>query len=136
MTDRQLNQIYDRTSGRCHLCHKKLSFINYGKRGTRAPWHIEHSIPKAKGGTDHLRNLYAACISCNLEKGTKSTRTIRSRNGVKAAPLSEKRIAEKRESNALKGMCVGAVWGSREGASGAILGGIFGLFLGDSLPVQ
>lgn len=136
MTEKQLNQIYDKTSGRCHLCHKKLSFKNYGKLGNRAPWHIEHSVPKAKGGTDHLRNLFAACISCNLEKGTKSTRTIRSRNGVKGAPLSENRIAEKRESNALKGMFVGAVWGSRAGAPGVILGGIIGLFLGDSLPVQ
>ena len=31
---------------------------------------MEHSVPKAKGGTDYLRNLFPACISCNLDKGT------------------------------------------------------------------
>lgn len=31
--DAMLNQIYDRTSGRCHICHKKLAYKNYGAVG-------------------------------------------------------------------------------------------------------
>jgi hypothetical protein len=46
----ELNQIYDRTTGRCHICHKKLAFRNYGAVGVRAAWEVEHSIPQAKGG--------------------------------------------------------------------------------------
>ncbi len=56
--EQQLNFIYDRTHGCCHICHRKLSFKNYGIHGSRGGWHVEHSIPKAKDGTDHLNNLY------------------------------------------------------------------------------
>lgn len=31
--------------------------------------HVDHVIPKARGGTDHPSNLQALCASCNLEKG-------------------------------------------------------------------
>ena len=73
----RLNDIYDRTTGRCHLCGKRLAFHNYGCHGTRGAWHIEHSVPRANGGTDHLNNLYPGCIPCNLSKGTRSTRSVR-----------------------------------------------------------
>ena len=33
---------------------------------------IEHMIPKARGGPDHIRNCQLACGSCNLAKGTKT----------------------------------------------------------------
>ena len=58
MTNDRLNLIYDKTHGCCHLCHKKLAFINYGIYGAKGAWHIEHSKAKANGGTDHLNNLY------------------------------------------------------------------------------
>jgi len=84
-----LNSVFDKTAGRCHLCRKSLAFSKYGKHGTRGAWHIEHSHPKALGGTDHLNNLFPACISCNLEKGTESTRTIRRKHGLRRAPYSK-----------------------------------------------
>ena len=68
-------RIYDRPSGYCHICGRKLSFQNYGIIDARGAWEVEHSIPWAFGGTDHLNNLYPACISCNRGKGTYSTRT-------------------------------------------------------------
>lgn len=63
MDSNRLKQIYSKTDGYCHLCHRKLILKNYAKGGIKGGWHIEHSRPKANGGTDHLNNLYAACIS-------------------------------------------------------------------------
>jgi HNH endonuclease len=65
-----LRRIYDRTCGYCHLCGKKLSFQNYGRFEKRRAWEIEHSIPRAMGGSDHLNNLYPACIGCNRDEST------------------------------------------------------------------
>ncbi len=32
---------------------------------------VDHVIPKARGGTDDLRNLVAACLRCNSVKGAR-----------------------------------------------------------------
>lgn len=68
-------EIYERTNGRCHICRKQLAWCNYGVLGTHGAWEVEHSIPRAAGGTDHLNNLYPACIGCNRSKGDGSTRS-------------------------------------------------------------
>ncbi|HZW06078.1 MAG TPA: HNH endonuclease, partial [Phycisphaerales bacterium] len=64
-TREQLTAIYDRTSGYCHLCGKKLALTNYAAHGHKGAWEVEHSVPRACGGSDRLNNLYAAHISCN-----------------------------------------------------------------------
>ncbi|MES9868042.1 MAG: HNH endonuclease [Candidatus Thiodiazotropha sp. LLP2] len=69
VTEEKLNKIFEKTRGKCHLCHKQLAFKNYGVIGNHGAWEIEHSKPKSKGGTDHLNNLFPACIRCNREKG-------------------------------------------------------------------
>lgn len=89
--DGTLDRIFYRTDGRCHICRKQLSFSNYGVIGRRGAWEVEHSVPRSKGGQDHLNNLYAACISCNRIKGDSSTKSARARNGYRKAPLSKKR---------------------------------------------
>ena len=58
----------DRTSGYCHICHRKLAFTKYGIVGAKGACEVEHSRPQALGGTHHSNNKYAACISCNREK--------------------------------------------------------------------
>lgn len=90
-----LGKVFARTDGKCHLCHKKLSLKNYGSFGVRGAWEIEHSVARANGGTDHLNNLYAACIRCNRAKGAViTTRTARARNGLRCAPYSRKQRTE------------------------------------------
>lgn len=125
-----LNAIYDKTDGCCHLCHRKLSFTNYGKRNRKGAWHVEHSIPRAKGGTNHLNNLFLACISCNCGKGTTHTRTVRRRNGVSRAPYSRAKKQSIKEANALLGMIGGGIIGRNLGLVGMIscimLGGVIG----------
>jgi len=125
-----LSNIYDKTNGCCHICHKKLAFSNYGKHGAKASWYVDHSNPKAKGGSNHFNNLLPACIPCNLEKSTVTTRTARSWKGKTRAPLSKKGRQEVRNKNALNGAAIGGfvglIGGSVGAAVGAAIGGIIG----------
>jgi 5-methylcytosine-specific restriction endonuclease McrA len=68
--DGRLNTIYDKTGGYCSYCEKKIAWANYGAPGRKGSWEVDHSIPLARGGTDHLNNLVPACTWCNREKGT------------------------------------------------------------------
>jgi hypothetical protein len=128
----EINKIYNRTSGRCHICHKKLALINYGAVGARAAWEIEHSIPQAKGGTDHLNNLYPACISCNRSKGSSSTASARSKHGKSRAPLTGDKRKKARAGNTLAGGALGAMLGSVGGPVGTFIGACLGASLGHS----
>lgn len=47
---------------RCYLCGQA--------EVADEPWHVEHVIPKVRGGSDDLDNLRLAHQSCNLQKGT------------------------------------------------------------------
>jgi hypothetical protein len=131
--------IYDRTSGYCHLCKKKLSFTNYGRSGEKGAWHVEHSVPRAKGGTDHGNNLYAACIDCNLEKGTHTTQTARTWHGHGRAPLSREKRSEARANNAIAGGILGGIAGGallglfELGPLGLVIGAIVGAKAGHSM---
>lgn len=101
----RLERIFGKTSGRCHICRGQLSFNNYGNPDARGAWEVEHSVPRAKGGTDHLNNLYASCIPCNRSKGCSTTRSVRAKNGYKSAPLSK----DKKVNNALTGGAIGTL---------------------------
>lgn len=130
ISNEKLEAIYEKTDGFCHLCQRKLCFANYGRRNEKGSWHIEHSIPRAKGGSDHLNNLFPACIVCNYEKGTILTQTIRKRNGVARAPYSKAKKERIKEENTVMGMIGGGLLGTVFGPGGvivcSILGGLFG----------
>ncbi|MEI8043966.1 MAG: hypothetical protein WCL11_21325 [Verrucomicrobiota bacterium] len=103
----QLTRIFNRTSGYCHICHKKLCRCNYGQLGKRGAWEVEHSVPQCKGGSHHGNNLYAACIKCNRDKGKLTTRTVRGWNGLTKAPMSVKRREAARAENTFLGLVGG-----------------------------
>jgi 5-methylcytosine-specific restriction endonuclease McrA len=129
--DRQV-LIFEKTGGRCHICRKSLMQRNYGSVGARGAWEVEHSVPRAKGGSDHLNNLYPACIPCNRNKSTASSRSARQKHGFKAAPTSQKRKSQ----NTWVGGAVGAVAGrlifASAGPIGIVAGLIFGAAIGHS----
>ncbi len=129
-TDDQINWIYDRTTGYCHICHRKLAFKNYGVHGTRGAWEVEHSNPKASGGTNRLSNLYPACIACNRSKGAKSTRSSRAKEGNTRAPLSPQDRKRAKLGNAAAGGALGAAIGSLFGPGGTVIGGVVGAHIG------
>lgn len=133
-TDDELEAIFDRTRGKCHICHARLAFKNYSQRGTRGAWHVDHSVPLAKGGTNHGNNLFAACVSCNCDKSTATSRTARARSGRKRAPMSSSRYAAARADRVVGGGAIGAGIGAMIGGPpGALIGGLIGAALGSDV---
>ncbi|OLB93244.1 MAG: endonuclease [Acidobacteria bacterium 13_2_20CM_2_57_12] len=132
-SDAELTRIYDRTSGYCHICKRKMSFTNYGKFGARGAWEVEHSVPRAKRGTDHGNNLFGAHISCNREKSDLTTRTARSWHGNTRAPLSREKRKEARTTNAVAGGVIGGIVGAVLGPWGVAIGAGIGAKIGHSL---
>lgn len=131
ITDEKLEGIFDKTSGYCHICCGKIAFCNYNNRGARGAWNVEHSIPRALGGTDHLNNLYAAHIECNELKRTDSTRRSRQAHGRTRAPYSTSKRQQKRRENAVRsGIVGGMAGGAILGVPGIILGGLLGVIDG------
>jgi len=132
----KLNRIYDKTRGKCHLCHKQLSFKNYAQPGARGDWEVEHSKPRSKGGTDHLNNLFAACMACNREKSNSTNYSVRSKKGVKKAPLSYKAKKNKIIKNTVIASATGAAIGRILGPGGMIVGGVIGVFIGKNKEID
>lgn len=126
----QLAAIFNRTSGRCHLCHRPVAFSNYGRHGQRGAWEVEHSKPRARGGTNYLRNLYAAHIRCNRSKGIRATRITRRSNGYTRAPLSRAARERAKRWNAVAGGLAGIPLGALVlGPAGAWIGAALGVAL-------
>jgi 5-methylcytosine-specific restriction endonuclease McrA len=132
-TRQELKAVYARTSGHCHICGQKVSLTNYATPGRKGAWEVEHSRPRAAGGSDRLNNLYAACIGCNRDKGTVTTRTARAWNGRKRAPLSRTRRAEAKKENAVLGGVVGGPLGALAGPWGAAAGAAAGAYVGSQV---
>lgn len=128
----RLKQIFKKTDGRCHICHRKLAFQNHGKTDTKGAWHVEHSIPRAKGGTDHLNNLYAACVGCNHDKGILTSRTARGTCGNSRAPYSKARKEAIKRDNTGTGMIIGGILGLVGGPIGCVIGATVGGIIGNS----
>ena len=94
---------------------------------------MEHSVPRSKGGTDHLNNLFPACVGCNHDKSNRTTRTARGWNGKTRAPMSpEKRKQAKTENGILGALGGGAVGFAVAGPVGAVIGVLAGGHLGAS----
>jgi hypothetical protein len=55
-----------RAGGRCEYCQMHQSLQG-------ATFHIEHVVPRVKGGTSDSSNLALACPSCNLHKADRTT---------------------------------------------------------------
>jgi hypothetical protein len=58
-------QIRREAQNRCGYCQANQAYIPW-------PLEIEHIIPRAKGGTDEVSNLWLACRSCNSFKGAQT----------------------------------------------------------------
>lgn len=131
-TNERLNKIYNKTDGGCHICGKKLCLSNYSAKDKRGNWEVEHSKPKAVGGTDNLNNLFAACISCNRAKGKNSTKSARAQHGRTRAPHSAAKKQSIKNNNTFSGGLIGLgltvlVTASPVGLLiGAITGGLIG----------
>lgn len=77
-----LTRIFDKKDGHCNYCVKKLAWRNYGNPDGRGGWEVDHSIPRSKGGTNHLNNLVPSCINCNRSKGNLTGRQYKRINEI------------------------------------------------------
>ena len=57
---KQKHVLFGRQEGKCNGCRILFPFPNLT---------IDHVVPRAKGGTDHLENLQLLCAACNSIKG-------------------------------------------------------------------
>jgi hypothetical protein len=57
--------VSERDRWRCTYCQQRV---------TRANRHIDHSVSRRNGGSNHLNNLRTACRDCNLYKGSLNAR--------------------------------------------------------------
>ncbi|MCI0588409.1 MAG: HNH endonuclease [Planctomycetes bacterium] len=122
--------ILRKTDYRCHICRGRLRLEGYGEGGEHG-WEVEHSKPRARGGSDYFRNLFPAHESCNRSKGTRTSRAARREYGYSGAPLSKEKKAAIRRRNALSGAAVlgllgRVIWGGPGMVIGALVGGILG----------
>jgi 5-methylcytosine-specific restriction endonuclease McrA len=132
-----LDRIFHSTAGRCHLCHRPLARKNYAADGTRGAWEVDHSLARARGGTDHGNNLKPAHIACNRSKQHSDNRAIRRVHGHARAPLSAKAIKEKRIRNAaIGGTGLGVVGGLAFGPFGLVAGALVGVLAGHDIRVE
>ena len=129
----QLQFVYYRTDGHCHICHSKLSLKNHGVIGERGAWKINHSRPRSKGGTDHGNNLRPACVSCNRDKSNRSTPTARTWNATTRAPLSREKKRQIRAENTTAGGVLGGLLGLAGGPLGVVIGASVGAAFGRSI---
>ena len=92
-------RIFEKAGGKCAYCGKKLCYQNYGIYGGRAGWHIDHGRARSKDGTDHLNNLFAACITCNLQKSDAGSATFR--RSLEQVKAHRRRVARDRHIGSL-----------------------------------
>jgi hypothetical protein len=136
-SDDDLNDLYEKTDGRCHVCRKKVAFTNYGGVGARGAWEVDHSRAQARGGSSYFRNLLPACVPCNRWKGHRSTRSVRAFHGHRRAPLSRQQRQNERSRNLLLCCLAGVVLGrAAKGPAGAAAGLLVGALIGSSLEVD
>lgn len=53
-------RLFHSQSGVCNGCLEKFNFKIF---------HIDHIVPRSRGGTDHISNLQLLCGPCNMSKG-------------------------------------------------------------------
>jgi hypothetical protein len=67
ITNHRRKKVYGMFSGRCAYCGEQPKSLQ-----------VDHRVPVAQGGTNHIENLLPACAQCNNFKSTFSVEEFRS----------------------------------------------------------
>ena len=87
------DEVWERSDGICLLCGDKMVRGN-GVRGKRGAWHVDHSNPQSRGGTDSHRNTNAICAKCNQKKSDKYRSLSQARKDTQARTTGGRIIDE------------------------------------------
>lgn len=63
---KDIDAAFKRQAGLCLYCGEPV-----GNQTGRKPWHADHFIPLARGGTNNPENIVIACQTCNFSKHDK-----------------------------------------------------------------
>lgn len=68
------NKLFERCGGSCAYCRRPVGHYGWG-------WHIEHVLPKSKypAKAFSFSNLTVGCVHCNMWKGSKVDKQLRTR---------------------------------------------------------
>lgn len=64
--------VWNMTGGKCFYCEVELIRCVGDEQDRSRCFHIDHIVPKASGGPDHISNYVPACETCNISKNAKS----------------------------------------------------------------
>jgi ATP adenylyltransferase len=66
-------RFYKRSDRRCAQCRRPVKFggINASPFETIAAGHVDHIVPRARGGQNDEQNLRLLCLTCNCSKGAR-----------------------------------------------------------------
>ena len=67
-------EAFKRAGKRCELCGVQDGDEAYTER---LPLHVDHIVPRSKGGSNDLTNLQVLCRACNLGKGNRDDTDFR-----------------------------------------------------------
>ena len=68
LTEGKLDRVYLKNFGMCRSCGKRLVREMHGAVGHPDEWQVDHDIPKSRGGSNNIDNLWPMCAACNRDK--------------------------------------------------------------------
>jgi len=68
-------EVLRRAGKRCELCGVAEGDSRYEDR---LPLHVDHIVPRSKGGSNEIENLQVLCRACNIGKGNRDDTDFRS----------------------------------------------------------
>lgn len=66
--------VWGKTDGRCWYCGNLTNPFR--------DFHVDHTVPRSRGGTDDLSNLVPSCAACNLAKAARTLEEFRIDRGI------------------------------------------------------
>lgn len=83
-------ELWERDGRKCYICHKRI------KNWDGTHMHVDHVVPRSKGGSDAVHNLRAVHPSCNRTKSDRDLNVRRMKAILKELRKSDEEAAKER----------------------------------------